>query len=148
MKKFVPSHLTQSQPVANKKTTLGSGSDFIVDIFSTKHSSNPISNFFESVRGFLMVELVLPIAMFLGLFLLLALVVCAFGKDHIFGEAGKWWVGIGVPVILGLCIFSTKWGNIIFTLWIMLLYIVFIIIPLGYVIVTLMKPILQYLSII
>ena len=148
MKRYLSPYELKNQPSTPDKTTLGSGSDFIVNVFGTKQTTNPISNFFENLRGFLLVELVLPIAMFLGMFALLALIVCAFGKDRIWGEAGKWWVGIGVPLIFGLCIFSTKWGNIIFTLWIMLLYIVLIIIPLGYVVVTLMKPILEYLSII
>lgn len=147
MKKYVSPYELKKQQLTPNKTTLGAGSDFIVDVFGVKKNSNPISNFFENLRGFLLVELVLPIAIFLGMFVLLALIVCAFGKDQIFGEAGKWWVGIGVPLILGLCIFSTKWGNIIFTLWIMLLYIVFIIIPLGYVVVTLIKPVLEYLNI-
>ncbi|RBQ02816.1 hypothetical protein [Pedobacter miscanthi] len=147
MKRYTPPQYTNQNPTVSGKTSLTSSTDFIVDVFGTKTHSNPISNFFENLRGFLLVKLVLPIAMFLGMFLLLALVICAFGKDQIFGEAGKWWVGIGVPVVFGLCIFSTRWGNLIFTAWIMLLYLVFIIIPLGYVIVTLMKPVLEYLSI-
>jgi hypothetical protein len=148
MKRYNPPHYGIQHPTVTGNTALESSSDFIVEVFGRKASSNPISNFFDNLRGFLLVELVLSIAMFLGMFLLLALIICAFGKDQIFGEAGKWWVGILVPIILSLCVFSTKWGNIIFTLWIMLLYIILIIIPLGYVMVTLIKPVLQYLAII
>jgi len=111
-----------------------------------KTGNNPISAFFEYLGAMLINQIVAPLALFLLVMTLVALVLLTFGKIEIFGQTGKLAVGIAVPLFILLCLRFKRFGNAVFVGWVFVLYIIFILTPPLAIVYVCLKPALDYLS--
>lgn len=110
-----------------------------------KQRNNSTYPTFNWLEGFIIGSILAPISLLLGVVTMGTLVLVAFGKVDYWGTTGKVLVGIGVPLIIILCIISKPLGNLIFTIWSFLLCCVFVFIPLLGIMYICFKPVFEYL---
>ena len=110
-----------------------------------KQRSNSTYPTFNWLEGFIIGSILAPISLLLGVVTMATLVLIAFGKVNYWGTTGKVLVGVGVPVIIIMCIVSKPLSNLIFTVWSFLLCCVFVFIPLLGIMYICFKPVFEYL---
>lgn len=106
----------------------------------------PISRFFDYLHALAINQVVAPLALFLLIMTLAALVLLTFGKIEFFGQSGELVVGVVMPLFIILCLFFKRFGNAVFVIWVYLLYVVFILVPLLAILYVCLKPTFEYLS--
>lgn len=107
------------------------------------NSSFPVLSWFE---GLIIGSILAPISLIMGVTVMGTLVLIAFGKVDYWGTTGKVLVGIGVPLIIILCIISKPLGNLIFTIWSFLLFLVVVGLPMVAILYMCFKPAFEYLG--
>lgn len=109
-------------------------------------NDNPVTKIFDFLGALLINQIVAPIALFLLVMTLVALVLLAFGKGEFFGQTGKFVVGIFIPLFIVLCLRFKRFGNAVFVGWVFVLYVIFILTPLLAIVYVCLKPAFDYLS--
>lgn len=101
---------------------------------------------FSWLEGLIIGSVLAPISLLMGVIAMGALVLIAFGKVDYWGATGKVLVGIGIPLIIILCIVSKPLGNLIFTIWSFILFLVVVGLPMCAILYMCFKPVFEYLG--
>lgn len=107
------------------------------------YSSFPAFNWLE---GMIIGWILAPLSLLLGVVTLAVLVLVAFGRVDYWGATGKVLVGIGVLLIIVLCVVSKPIGNLIFTIWSFMLFLIVVGLPMLAILYMCFKPVFEYLG--
>lgn len=115
-----------------------------------QESNNQYQNFkkglFHDLQELLIGGILAPISLLAGVVTMATLVLIAFGRLNYWGMNGKILVGIGVPLIIILCLISKPLGNLIFLIWSFLLFLIVVGLPMCAILYVCFKPVFEYLG--